>query len=384
MNRIKSIDAIRGLVMIIMALDHVRDIMHTTSLTNSPTDLQTTSVILFFTRWITYLCAPVFVFLSGTSAYLAYQRKKDRIEQQKFLLTRGLWLIILEFTVVNFGLWFNIHFNEFIFSVIATIGFGFIILSLLLKMSFKTIGFIGLLIVCFHNLVPSILFNESSILKRVLMPLFIPGAFPFAGTKLFIMGYPPIPWLGVLLLGYGFGPVFLKSDRKKHFLKVGLASLVIFFILRTLNIYGDSVKWAFQKNSLFTILSYINLTKYPPSLLFDMLFLGIMMILFYIVEESDNLFTKLAGIYGKVPLFYFLLHWYIIHLILFVILECKGYAISDMNFGTSFGRPKDGAGIELWAVYIIWILVVLIMYPLCKIYSNYKHLHPESKWLKYL
>jgi uncharacterized membrane protein len=164
MKRINSIDTVRGIVMILMALDHVRDLLHTTSITQSPTDLNTTTPALFFTRWITHLCAPVFVFLSGTSAFISFTNKNNVKDSRWFLLTRGIWLIILEFTLVNFGVWFDIHFSIFLFDVIAAIGFGFIILGLLLKLSSKTIGIIGIAILVLHNLAPLIPFDENSII----------------------------------------------------------------------------------------------------------------------------------------------------------------------------------------------------------------------------
>jgi len=177
MKRILSIDIVRGIVMIIMALDHTRDLIHISSITQQPTDLLTTSPVLFFTRWITHLCAPTFVFLSGTSAYISFKNKKNIDETRSFLLSRGLSLIILEFTLVNFGLWFDIHFNVFLFNVIGAIGFGFIILSLLLKASVKTIAIIGLSIIFLHNLAPLVPFSETSLFKKILMPFFAPELF---------------------------------------------------------------------------------------------------------------------------------------------------------------------------------------------------------------
>ncbi|HSU52191.1 MAG TPA: heparan-alpha-glucosaminide N-acetyltransferase domain-containing protein, partial [Segetibacter sp.] len=152
MKRLQSVDIVRGIVMIIMALDHTRDLMHITSVADSPTNLETTTPALFFTRWITHFCAPTFVFLSGVSAYLVFKKTNNVTDPRRFLLTRGLWLVVLEFTLVNFGIWFDPHFTVFIFDVIATIGFGFIILSLFLKSSTKTILIIGLAIIFLHNL----------------------------------------------------------------------------------------------------------------------------------------------------------------------------------------------------------------------------------------
>jgi uncharacterized membrane protein len=386
MKRINSIDIVRGIVMVIMALDHVRDLLHTTSITQSPTDLNTTTPALFFTRWITHLCAPVFVFLSGTSAFISFINKDNVKDSRSFLLTRGIWLIILEFTLVNFGVWFDIHFSIFLFDVIAAIGFGFIILGLLLKLSSKTIGIIGIAILILHNLAPLIPFAENSIFKMVLMPLFAPGAFPIGGGKTFIMGYPLVPWLGIMLTGFGAGKFFLleTTKRKSLFLKIGLVSMALFVIIRFINIYGDAVPWTSQKNGFYTFLSFINVTKYPPSLVFCLLFLGIMFVILSMVEGMQNRFTRFTTVYGKVPLFYFLIHWYIIHPIVFVMVFAQGFKSSDLLFGFNFGRPKEGSGFELWAIYLIWIGVVIILYPICKWYGRYKEFHTEKKWLRYL
>jgi uncharacterized membrane protein len=386
MKRINSIDFTRGLVMIIMVLDHTRDFMHTTSITQSPTDLAATTPMLFFTRWITHLCAPTFVFLSGTSAYISLKSKDNFVAGRGFLLTRGIWLIILEFTLVNFGLWFDVHFNNFLFDVIATIGFGFIILSLLLKASAKTIGIIGLIIIFCHNLFPLIPFAENSVIKNILSPLFVPTVFPVTSTTMFIMGYPPIPWLGVMLTGFAAGKLFELPEvkRKKIFLKIGLAALMLFTLIRFINIYGDPFPWSKQKNGLYTFLSFINITKYPPSLIFCLATLGIMFLILSRVEGMKNRFTDIATVYGKVPLFYFLVHWYIIHPIMFAMVFLQGFKSSDLVFGFNFGRPKEGSGVNLWIIYLIWISVVIMSYPLCKWYGKYKENHKGKKLLRYL
>jgi uncharacterized membrane protein len=385
-ERIMSIDVMRGIVMVIMVLDHVRDLLHTTSITEVPTDLATTTPALFFTRWVTHLCAPVFVFLSGTSAFLSFSGSGNLSASRRFLLSRGCWLIVVEFTLVNFGLWFDFHFGVFLFNVIATIGFGFIALALLLRLSPKVIGAIGLVILFCHNLTPLIPGAETSAFKRILMPLFAPGAIPFGGDRLFVMGYPPIPWLGIMLLGFACGKLFLRErvEKKKIFLRLGVASILLSTILRFINIYGDSTPWAVQKNDLYTFLSFINLTKYPPSLNFGLFFLGVMFLLLAFLEGRRNKFTDAAMVYGKVPLFYFIIHWYIIHPIVFAMIFLQGYKSSDMVFGFNFGRPKEGSGLSLPWIYLTWIAVVILLYPICKWYGKYKERHPHVKWLRYV
>jgi len=386
MKRINSIDIVRGIVMIIMALDHTRDLLHITSITQQPTDLATTTPMLFFTRWITHLCAPTFVLLSGASAYISLKNKNNFTESRIHLLTRGIWLIILDLTLINFGVWFDIHFNVLLFDVISAIGFGFIILSLLLKCSAKTIGIIGLLIIFLHNLSPNLPLAETSLFKRLLMPFFAPNAFPLGRGITFVVGYPPIPRLGIILAGFWVGSIFNKTveSRKKLFLIIGFSSLLLFVLLRFINIYGDSFQWTTQKNYLFTFMSFINVTKYPPSLLFCLLTLGIMFLILSFVEGMKSKFTDSATVYGKVPLFYFVIHWFIIHPIMFAIVFLQGFKSSDLLFGFNFGRPKETSGVELWAIYLIWLAVLIILLPLCKRYGQYKEDHKDKRWLRYV
>ncbi|MEP6684925.1 MAG: heparan-alpha-glucosaminide N-acetyltransferase domain-containing protein [Parafilimonas sp.] len=386
MKRIYSIDFTRGVVMIIMALDHVRDMIHVNSISQSPTNLETTTPVLFFTRWITYLCAPTFVFLAGTSAYISFKKNDDFSLSRNFLLKRGLYLILLEFIVVNFGLYFDFGFHVLLFEVIATIGFGFIVLSLLLKLSAKTICLIGLVIIFCHNMAPLIPFAETSAFKKILMPFFAPDAFSFS-NKVFIMAYPPIPWLGIMLVGFGSGKLFelQQLKRKSLFLKIGLSALLLFVIIRFVNVYGDSVPWSLQKQKIFTFLSFMNITKYPPSLVFCLITLGIMFLIFALAEGAKGKFINVVSVYGRVPLFYFLVHFFFIHFILLAILFLQGFHWHQLDFlSGTFGRPKGvESGLPLWAVYLIWIAVVLILYKPCVWFGKYKSTHKQW-WLKYI
>lgn len=384
-KRLYNIDVLRGLVMVIMVLDHVRDLMHTSSVSQSPTDLTTTTPTLFFTRWITHLCAPTFVFLAGASVFISTTHTNNLSATRSFLFKRGIWLIFLEFTVINFGLWFDITFSLFLFNVIATIGVGFILLSLLLRFSSRTIGIIGIAILTLHNL--TVFVPDIGIVKNILMPFFSPTSFSIGNGKMFIMGYPPIPWLGFMLTGFAAAKLYLtieKKDQQKLLLKSGLVLLLLFLVLRLINLYGDNAPWQTQATGFYSFLSFINVTKYPPSLQFSLLFIGLMFLVFAGLHSYKNKLTNILSVYGKVPLFYFVIHWYIIHPILFLIIYAQGYERSDMIFGFNFGRPKDGGGVELWAIFLIWLGVVLLLYPICMWYSRYKDAHPEKKWLRYL
>lgn len=387
MKRISSIDFTRGLVMIIMVLDHVRDLMHVDSITITPTDLSKTSAAVFLTRLVTHFCAPIFVFLAGTSAYLSLQNVSDKTQNRAFLLKRGLWLILLEFTVVNFGVWFDPGFHLYLFQVIAAIGFGFIALSFLSKLSPKVIGGIGLFIIFTHNLLPLVPIEQGSILKTILTPLFSTTAIPLTAKTTLVMGYPPIPWIGILLAGYGFGVLFNRpqTERKNIFLKIGLISVALFFALRFINTYGDPTPWSEQKNNLFTLLSFINVTKYPPSLIFCLLTLGVMFLILALAERIENHFTNFVSVYGKTPMFFYLIHWYIVHPLLIVILFLQDIPWTEMDFASgNFGRPKGvESGLSLWAVYLVWITVVGALYFACRAYGQYKASH-KNWWLKYI
>lgn len=386
-SRINSIDITRGLVMVIMALDHVRDFMHSTSMSQDPTNIQTTTTLLFMTRWVTHLCAPTFVFLSGVSAYISFRRSMNISESRTFLLKRGIWLIILEFTIINFVLWFDIHFRFMIMEVISAIGMSFIVLSFMLKLPSRIIGITGLIIIFSHNLLQGISIPSNPVAIFITSVLFRPFMIQIGPDFSLFTAYPLIPWLGIMLAGFACGEFFElpSEERKKIFLRIGLAALSLFVIIRYINIYGDPSQWSEQKSPLFTFLSYINTTKYPPSLLFILLFLGLTFLVLFISEKTNNRFSNLLTIYGRVPLFYFIIHLFIIHSLMFVMLIMQGFGNKDLIFGAfKNGRPSKGGGVDLWVIYLIWLSVVLLLYPICKWYGKYKSQHTENKLLRYL
>lgn len=386
MKRISSIDIVRGLVMVLMPLDHVRDLLHTTSLTQSPTDLTTTTPILFFTRWITHLCAPAFVFLAGTSAWLSLEASPDKRAGRRFLLTRGLALIAIELTLVNFGMNFDIRFRYFLFEVIATIGAGFVILSLLSRLSWGVTATIAAILFFGHDLLARVPLPTLPVPRFIATLFFTLGV--FQGEKVtFLVAYPILPWLGILLAGYSAGRLFTLTPerRSRLLLGFGIGSLALFMPLRLINVYGDPVPWAPQEDAVFTVLSFLNVNKYPPSLLFSLVTLGIILIILSAAEGRDNRVTRILLVYGRVPMFYFLVHFYIVHLLLFLMVFLQGYHFSDLRFGPFLnGRPEKGSGIPLGAVYLVWIGLVVALYPVCRWYGRYKAQHKEKKWLRYL
>ena len=388
MKRFPSIDIARGLVMVFMALDHTRELFHVDVLIQSPTDLATTTPLLFLTRWITHLCAPSFVFLSGVSAYIAL--KGDLKTGRRFLLSRGIWLIVLEFTLVNIALFFDVHFRLFLFEVIATIGAGFIILSFLSRLPAKALGIIGLVILFGHDLFSMASMSPGGGMGFIGSLLLEPGGFQVTPHLLFFVAYPILPWLGIMLIGFAAGCLFERpaEARKKLFGWMGIATLGLFVLLRLVNVYGDPSRWGPKKNLVYTLLSFLNLSKYPPSLLFCLCMLGILFLVLWASEgkeERVHLVTRTLSVYGRTPLFYFLVHLYLLHLMMLLLILFQGYHFSDLDFGPfKEGKPAGRWGLSLAWVYGIWVGVVALLFPLCRWYGRYKGAHKEKKWLRYL
>ena len=387
MKRFTSIDFTRGLVMVIMALDHVREFIHKTSMTQDPTNLETTTAILFLTRWVTHLCAPAFVFLAGISAFVSIRRKNNLRESRKFLLTRGIWLLVLEFAVINFALWFDIHYRLLLMEVIAAIGLSFIVLSFLLRLPSRVIGIIGVLLIIIQNLVQNITVPSDPVMAFIFSVLFHPGLTQLSQEHSFYTAYPLISWLGIMLAGFSFGELFdlNPEKRRKIFLRSGMAVLSAFIIIRAINIFGDPSGWSLQKNWFFTFLSFINVSKYPPSLLFTFLFTGITLTLLSVSETYKSRLSGMISVYGRVPLFYFIIHLFIIHATMFLVLFIQGFGTEDFVFGAfKNGRPETGGGTGLTLIYFIWIVLVLFLYPVCKWFGEYKAAQPEKRLLRFL
>ena len=390
-NRIQSIDLLRGLIIVIMALDHTRDFFHADAMIYDPTDLSKTSVVLFFTRWITHFCAPVFMFLAGTSAFLVGQRKTKK-ELSLFLLTRGLWLILLELTVVNFGWSFNIALPFFALITIWALGICMVALSLLIFLPFRLILFAGAIIILAHNLLDNTHVSGKG-LDALFYSLLHDPRYGADGFNIFgrtiEVGYPVLSWIGVIALGYCFGYFYqakIKVEQRKKWLAIiGFSAVVLFIIIRMINYYGDPQPWNTQPSTVFTILSFFNVTKYPPSLLYILITLGPAILFLRIAENPvGKWFTNAIIHIGRVPMFFYLLHIYLIHLLAMFAAKISGYDWSDMISQVPLTPVPKGYGFSLLVVYGVWILVVLLLYPLCKWYDNYKSNHKEKWWLSYL
>lgn len=383
--RIQSIDLLRGLIMIIMALDHTRDYFHWSVFHYDPLDLTKTSTPIFLTRWITHFCAPVFVFLAGTSAWLTGVRKGKRA-LSKFLLTRGLWLIFIEITVMTFGITFNIEFSVILLLTLWALGISMIFLSVLVFLPKRVLLVLALAVIAFHNLLNDIQVEGSGLDAVGWAMLHEPKFFALEAFNIFI-GYPVLPWIAVMAAGYCFGELYTGLDpvkRKRILIIVGITMIFLFIVIRWINGYGDTGKWSSQNNNVFTILSFINTTKYPPSLLYILMTLGPAILLLAFIEKPLNRFGKAIAIYGKVPFFYYILHFYLIHIAAVFATLLSGFSWNDITNSIDKGRPLEGYGFKLWIVYIVWFTIVALLYPLCKWYSNYKLRNPQKWWLSYL
>lgn len=384
--RISSIDILRGLVMIIMALDHVRDFFHIAAMVEDPTNLNSTTPALFFTRWITHYCAPIFVFLSGTSAFLSGQ-KKTKKELSSFLLKRGLFLMVLEIVVVNFLIVFDPLYRFIGLQVIWVIGLSMVLLSFLIYLPLRVLFIIGIVMVVGHNMLDG--FNYNNMNEIPFWHAFFHQQLftSYAEGRFFAILYPLIPWPGVMLLGYCMGAWYVKefdaAKRKRLLLGWGLTAIAAFFILRWINVYGDLVPWSTQKDNVMTILSFFNVTKYPPSLLYLCMTLGPALLLLIWLEKVKGSWTNIVSVYGRVPMFYYLLHFFTIHVLCIVLFFATGRPVSDIAAGNFAFRPND-FGFSLPIVYLIWIAVVAGLYPLCKRYDTYKMNNRQKWWTGYL
>jgi len=389
--RVQSVDVLRGIVMVIMALDHIRDFLHYESQLFSPEDLTKTTILLFFTRWITHFCAPVFVFLAGTGSYLATRRGMSRGQVSRFLLTRGLWLVVVEMTLVLFGGTFNLSYQFVIWQVIWAIGWSMVALSVLVYLPWRALLVFSVVMIAGHNTLDGISSAQLGSLGwiwKILHVGFAPIALPGGTTALVI--YPLIPWIGVMSAGYCFGRVFdlPSAPRRALMLRLGLALTGTFVVLRAINSYGDPSPWSAQSTSLMTFLSFLRVSKYPPSLLFLLMTLGPSIVALGLLERVRAGHRNPLLVFGRVPLFYYVVHWYALHLVA-IALAWMRYGRIDFMFGlppaispSPTGYPAD-YGYHIWLVYLVWAGIVCALYPLCRWFADVKA-RKRSPLLSYL
>ncbi|GGH14178.1 DUF1624 domain-containing protein [Mucilaginibacter phyllosphaerae] len=388
-QRIQAIDILRGVIMLIMAIDHVREYFHTGAMMSDPTNLATTTPILFFTRWITHFCAPTFVFLSGLSAYLAGMRRTKK-ELSLFLIKRGLWLVFVEIAIISLALTLDPLYHGIALQVIWAIGISMLLLGLLIWLPLPAIAAIAILIIAGHDWLNTIKLPANGA-GDVLMKLFFTsrGALFFLDkTHLVFALYAVIPWTGVMLLGYVFGALYQAKyryiDRKVLLIYSSLFFFLVFLALRLTNFYGDPAPWSIQKTDVYSFLSFMNVSKYPPSLIYCCLTLSVAILVLALAETATGKLARFLQVYGSVPFFYYVLHFYLIRMLTVVVFFLQGFKTSQIvtpNMPFNFEPP--GFGFSLGWVYLIWLAIILALYYPCKWFSNYKKTHKQW-WLSYL
>lgn len=381
--RLESVDALRGLVMVLMALDHARDFFADIRL--DPTDLASASTGLFLTRWVTHVCAPVFVFLAGASAWLWASRGRSRAELSRLLVTRGLWLVVLEFTVVTLGWWSTFAVRAFFLQVIAAIGVAMVVLAALVHLGRRAVLVYGLAVVLGHDALGGLAAAGAWLPGWLWTLLEVQGPIALTESTTLLVLYPLLPWTGVLALGYAFAPLLeLPRPRRRRLVAgLGLALSLAFVLLRAGNLYGDPTPWSSQDGALRTLLSFVNCGKYPPSLCFLLMTLGPALALLAALDGA-----RLAGwarplpVFGRVPLFFYVAHLYLI-----------SFGAAALNlvqhgewapvFPLLWGPIPHWFGRDLWVAYVAWALVVALLFVPCRAYGRLKRTS-RSRVLTYL
>lgn len=385
-ERLREIDILRGLVIVLMALDHVRDYMHAGAFEFDPLDPNQTNVALYLTRWVTHLCAPTFVFLAGVSSYLQIARGKTTRQLSTLLLTRGLWLIALELTVLSFGWNFGFPYPPFL-QVIWAIGWSMIVLAALVWLPRAAVLAIGVAIVAGHNLLDPITPDSGGGMFWVLFHE--SGLLAVHGQPVGLAAYPIFPWIGVIALGYGLGSLFMATPatRDRNIFLLGLAMLAAFLLLRGLNGYGDPRPWTLQSDVTKTMMSFFDVTKYGPSLMYVLVTLGIVFTIWPVLARLPKAAGKVFATFGAVPFFFYVLHVYLVHSVAILATVATGRDASGLfNYMiNAFTRPDLTAhlGFPLGAVYLFWLLVVGLLYLPCRWFARVKRTRRDW-WLSYL
>lgn len=380
--RVDAIDLLRGLVIVLMVLDHVRDYVHVQAFEFSPTDLTQTHPLLFMTRWITHLCAPTFVFLAGVSIFMQRANGKSPTELSTFLLTRGLWLVLLEFTIIGFG--FNWGPPMAFMQVIWAIGASMVLMALAVRLPSHAVLALGAAIVVGHQSIASLVDAEQlGVWTQAWFMTMQPG------PTLFLRGYIPyplIPWFGVMCLGYGLGFIFRQpaDQRRRSVLTLALSLLAAFVVLRAVNGYGDPARWSVQASAIDTVLSFINVSKYPPSLMYVLVTLGVSLLLFLALDKVAAPLQKFLLAFGRTPLFTYVLHIYVAHSLALLLGVLGGRPAGYyFDFLSQFNGVVRGYGYELPVVYVTWLAVLSMLYPFSARFARVKR-ERRDWWLSYL
>ena len=391
--RLVSVDVLRGIVMVLMALDHARDFM--TNLRFAPEDMAHTYGALFFTRFITHYCAPVFAFLAGTGAFLSTRRGKSLPELSRFFLSRGLWLLLLEFTIVDFA-WGFVPWAHG--GVIWVLGWCMIAMALIVRLPIPWITVFGLGMIASHNFLDGI--NPASFGKLywLWMLLHSPGRIPITDSFSFSVRYVLIPWVGVMALGFAFGKLLLRTDRRKWLLAIGISATALFFVLRGINLYGNGIAglpfgysrsagpWSVQPTLSLTLISFFNVLKYPPSLDYLLVTLGPSILLLGLLDRAQARtgLSRIFVVFGRVPLFYYVLHIYLLNVMARLAALAFHQPIFHGTVIADFAQRPAGNGHGLPFVYATWILALAILYLPCRWFMEFRSRHRDWAWLSYL
>lgn len=379
-DRLSSVDRLRGLVIILMALDHVRDFFHDQAWLMDPTDPTASYPALFATRFITHFCAPAFMLLAGMSASLQMSAGKSRSTLAGFLVTRGLWLIVLESTVINFA--WNFASTGMLFSIISALGVGMIVLAGLIWAPRAAVAVIAVALIAGHNLLDPIAPADLGAAAPLWVVLHEGGP---AWRYVFVV-YPWLPWIGVMALGYVLAPILSRpaAQRGRWLLAMGLGMIAAFVVLRVINVYGEPEPWRAFEDAQRTAMSFFALTKYPPSLDFLLVTLGVSLAALPALERASGPFARVLETFGRAPFIFYLAHLYVIHLLALAIGLTLGYSpavfVNVMVDPTAMVQTRWG--FPLWVVYLVWMLVVAALYPLCLWWGDFKR-RRRDWWISY-
>jgi uncharacterized membrane protein len=389
---VESIDLVRGLVMIVMALDHVRDYVHFDSLLFSPTDLARTTPALFATRFITHLCAPTFMLLAGTSIWFVARRKTPR-ETSAFLLTRGLWIALVQLTIVRFAWSFDPAFRYNSASILWAIGLCMVAMAALVRVRFEALLAFGFILIVGHDAFDRVSFAPRSAADVVWTFLHAHKTYDLGHGRSFQFLYPFVPWIGVMALGFCLGRLYDEDvpsgTRRSALLRMGSASLLSFLALRLWNVYGDPVAWTPRTTRSATVMSFLNLEKYPPSLLYLLVTLGTALLLLAFFEGRGLAGWTPLVVFGRAAFFYYVVHVLLAHLIGLVAVVVSGRPWQTMVF--THGPHTDASpllagtwGFSLLGTYVAWIALVVAMYPLCRAWLRLKNRNKSRWWVSYV
>lgn len=393
-GRERSLDLLRGWVMLLMALDHVRDFVHRGAMTGLPTDLDTTTPAIFATRWITHICAPAFALTAGMGAWFHWQRGGSKVQTSKFLLTRGLWLILLELLVMRFAYYFSFSLEYTTpLLVLWSLGLSMILLAALIWLPQRLVLIGAVAIILLHPLL-AVVSAGSAVMAATFWDILHGVAIFNLANMTFVAPYSLLPWAAVMALGFAIAPVVRREPaaRRRQLIKMGIGSLLLFAALRAINQYGDPSRWQVFDSATFTVMSFLNVSKYPASPAFLLMTLGTVLLLLAWCDQvarSHSRVTDRVAMFGRVPLFYYILHFYVAHLAASVIaLTRYGHEATHFLFKPypSFGGPANSFpadfGVGLATTYGVWLVVVATCYPLCQRFARAKQ-RGTSSWMRY-